>query len=430
MAYLPNGQGVWGVDFNPHPSTLLHVDINSCFATIEQQANPLLRGRPIVVAAYATSSGCILAASIEAKRLGIKTGMRVKDGRLLCPHLQVLIPDPDKYRHVHLQLKKILLSFSNSVVPKSIDEFVVNLAGYPAFDQGPFLVSNEIKTLIKKQIGSWLTVSIGIGPNRFLAKLASELKKPDGLEEINRSTYEAIYSRLKLTDLPGIKKANAARLQTVGVNNVLDFFRSDIYQLRSAFHSITGYYWYLRLHGWEVDDIPAVRRSFGNMYALPQPLSSFVDLAPILQKLVTKCSFRLRRAGLSARGVAIVVVYRNRTFWHHGHLGSEPLFAASDIYQKAFQILTSSPQPQPVANLAVYCFHLVKNSAVQLDLFTDVNRKINLSTAVDTINCRWGEFTLSSASMLPAKNLIPDRISFGGVRELDDKISSLLAPPS
>src|SRR3990167_8913863 len=93
-------------DFNPRPSTILHLDLNSCFATIEQQANPILRGRPIAVAAYAAPSGCILAPSIEAKLYGIKTGMRVKDGKALCPSLIVLPPDPWKYRNVHLSLKK------------------------------------------------------------------------------------------------------------------------------------------------------------------------------------------------------------------------------------------------------------------------------------------------------------------------------------
>ena len=118
--------------FNRKPSAIIHVDLNSCFASVEQQANPLLRGRPVVVAAYTTPSGCIVAPSIEAKALGIKTGMRVREGLLLCPDLIVLPPDPHKYRHVHVQLKRLLQRYSDQVGAKSIDEFVIDFAGSPA----------------------------------------------------------------------------------------------------------------------------------------------------------------------------------------------------------------------------------------------------------------------------------------------------------
>src|SRR3990172_5484383 len=152
--------------FNPSASTVMHIDLNSCFATIEQQANPLLRGKPIAVAAYATSAGCILAPSIEAKRYGVKTGMRVKEGKLLCPSLIVLSPDPWKYRNVHVQLRRLLSEYTNDFVPKSIDEFVLNLEGYPCLVAGSSTsrvfcgasmrqVAREIKERIKREIGEW-----------------------------------------------------------------------------------------------------------------------------------------------------------------------------------------------------------------------------------------------------------------------------------
>jgi len=158
------------LDFNPKCSTILHIDLNSCFATIEQQANPHLRGKPIVVAAYTTPSGCIVAPSIEAKRYGVKVGMKVKEGRLLCPDLIVMEPDPAKYRNVHLAFRKILSDYTNDFNPKSIDEFVLNLGGYPALNKGMHSVAREIKQRIKKEIGEWLTVSVGIAPNRFFGK--------------------------------------------------------------------------------------------------------------------------------------------------------------------------------------------------------------------------------------------------------------------
>src|SRR5476651_1297305 len=124
--------GALNLPFNPKPSTIMWIDLNSCFATIEQQANPKLRGKPVAVAAYNSPAGCIVAPSVEAKRLGIKTGMRVKDGMMLCKDLIVLSPDPMKYRNVHLGLKKIFSDYTDKLTPKSIDEFVLNLEGYPA----------------------------------------------------------------------------------------------------------------------------------------------------------------------------------------------------------------------------------------------------------------------------------------------------------
>ena len=220
--------------FNPKASTILHIDLNSCFATIEQQANPLLRGKPVAVAAYTTASGCILAPSIEAKKYGVKTGMRVKEGKVLCPSLIVLPPDPAKYRNVHLALRRLLSNYTDKLSPKSIDEFVLDLQGYPCLAAGSIReVAAEIKKRIKKEIGEWLTVSIGIAPNRFLAKAASSLHKPDGLDEINKNNFFEIYESLKLTELPYIKIRNAARLNSMGIYTILDFYNAPLWKLQN-----------------------------------------------------------------------------------------------------------------------------------------------------------------------------------------------------
>src|SRR3989304_5030828 len=179
--------------FNQKLSTIMHLDLNSCFATIEQQANPHLRGKPVAVAAYTTPPGCIVAPSVEAKGYGIKVGMRVKEGKFLCPGLIVLAPDPWKYRNVHLGLRRIISDYTDKFYPKSIDEFVLNLEGYPCYNKGMFNVGKEIKERIKKEIGEWITVSIGIAPNRFLAKTAAGIHKPDGLDEINKDNFLETY---------------------------------------------------------------------------------------------------------------------------------------------------------------------------------------------------------------------------------------------
>jgi len=406
--------------FNPKPSTIMHLDLNSCFATIEQQANPLLRGKPIAVAAYTTPSGCILAPSIEAKQYGIKTGMRVKDGQLLYPQLIILPPDPWKYRHVHLKLRQLLSAYTDRIVPKSIDEFVMDLEGYPAFTKGMRIVTQEIKARIKAEVGDWLTISIGIGPNRFLAKTAAGLHKPDGLDEINRNNFEEVYSHLKLTDLCGIKIRNSARLNNVGVFTVLDFYQAGIRQLKAAFTSICGYYWYLRLHGWEIDDIEFGRHSYGNSFALPKPLNCPYEVSPILQKLVEKTGARLRRAGFWAGGVHVGVLFRDFSWWHHGHKLGKTIFDSRDIYKEAFKVLCLCPYKKPVREISVSCFNLSKCRSSQLNLLEDFTKKENLVAAIDKINQRYGDFVITPARMLKASDAVHDRIAFGGVKELEE----------
>lgn len=406
--------------FNQNIPTVMHIDLNSCFASIEQQANPLLRGKPIAVAAYTTDSGCILAPSVEAKLLGVKTGMRVKEGRLLCPSLVVLAPDPDKYRQIHLKLKKLLSNYTDDLVPKSIDEFVLNLEGYPAFKLGMEEVAREIKKRIKREIGDWLRVSIGIGTNRFLAKTGAGLHKPDGLDLIDKSNYKEIYKKLTLTDLCGIDKQNAARLNNAGIFSVLQMSEASISQLRTAFQSIAGYYWYVRLRGFEIDDVDFARRSYGNSYALPQPFVDERDLMPIVSKLVQKTGYRMRRGGYAARGVHLAILYRDNTFWHQGRTLDEEIFDSRDIYRNIYRTFKHCPYKKPVANLAISCYNLNKRQVDQLALFDDVLKKKKLVEAVDKINERWGQFVITPALMMGMNEKVIDRISFGGVKDILD----------
>ena len=407
--------------FNPNPSFTMHLDINSCFATIEQQANPFLRGKPLVVAAYDSPGGCVIAPSIEAKKIGIRVGMRVKDARKIFPNVFVLTPDPWKYRNVHLALRKILLGYTDKLVPKSIDEFALNLEGYPCLREKSIKdTAKEIKLRIKKEIGEWMSVSVGISTNRFLAKLASSFHKPDGLDEININNYQKVYSGLKLTELPGIKSRNALRLNMMNIFSVLDFYNSPLWKLKASFKSINSYYWFLRLRGWEIDDFETKRKSFGNSYALPKPFKELNELSPILMKLVEKMSFRLRKANFKAQGVHLAVYYRDGSFWHKGVKTLKVLFNTRDIYKEVLRLLTLSFLGKPVREISVSCFNLIKGKSSQLEFFEDVLKKEKLTESIDNINNHWGEFMVYRAKMINTKSYVPDRIAFGGVKELEE----------
>lgn len=408
------------LSFNPKPPTILHIDLNSCFASIEQLADPHLRGKPIAVAAYDSPRGCIVAPSIEAKKLGIKTGMRVQEGKQLCRDLIVLQPDPDKYRSVHVKLRNLLSEYTDALAAKSIDEFALNLEGCPALRQGMTATAREIKQRIKQEVGESLTVSIGIAPNRFLAKTAAGLRKPDGLDEINAVNHVEVLSRLKLMDLCGIKERNCVRLNKHGIYSVLDFVRADVRVLKAAFEGIVGYFWHVRLHGWEVDDVNYDRHSYGNAFSLPEPKTSAEDLAPILMKLTERTAVRMRRGGYACRGVHVAMLYTDGDHWHRGMALGRDMSDTRAIYAQVFRLLCAAPVRKPVATLAESVYDLCEVKNQQLSLFEDVERESRLVEVIDGINQKWGTGMLTPARMMTAKELAPDRIGFGSVKELEE----------
>jgi DNA polymerase-4 len=405
---------------NRNQPLVMHVDLNSCFATIEQQANPLLRGKPIVVAAYNSPKGTVVAPSIEAKRFGIKTGMRVMDAKLLYPSVIVRTPDPPKYRAVHVQFKKIFQDYSPDVTPKSIDEAVIDFTDTSAlYNRSLVDIGQEIKRRFRKEIGEWMVCSIGISTNRFLAKVAASLKKPDGLTTIDYSSVLAVYQHLSLLDLPGINTRYQARLNVSGIFTPMEFYEASVDTLKKqVFQSINGYYWYLRLRGYEIDQVDFGRKSFGNTYALGKQTSEPRELARLLMKLCEKTGRRLRRAGYEATGVHVACVYTDFSSWHTGRKTDLPLYTTREIYLKALRLLNQSGYPKRVRNLAVSVYDLIPHQSEQLELFS--SRSHAVAEAMDKINDKYGEFVITPALMMGMDDTIIDRIAFGGVKELEE----------
>ena len=242
---------------NANEPRIMHVDLNSCFATLEQQASPMSRGKPLVVAAYNSPGGCVVAPSIESKKLGIKTGMTVRDAKILCPDVIVRTPHPELYRDAHLRFKKIFQDYTPYVTPKSIDEAVLDFTkinNQVLFRKSLIDIGFEIKKRIRREIGEWVSCNVGIATNRFLAKTAASLHKPDGLDIITFRNVERVFRKLELLDLCGINTRYQARLNVHGIFTPLDFLSAPLQTLKKqVFQSICGYYRYLRIRGWEID---------------------------------------------------------------------------------------------------------------------------------------------------------------------------------
>jgi DNA polymerase IV len=409
------------IGFNPKKPKIMHLDVNSCFATIEQQANPLLRGKPVGIAARETVNGCILAASIEAKKIGIKTGFTISEAKQLCPDIIIIRADPDKYRSVHRSLRKILSSYTPKIEPKSIDEFVLNFDNCPYSQTDPTVISQEIKKRIRKETGEWISVSIGWGPNRFLAKTGAGIIKPDGLVIIDISNFLEVYSRLNLKDLNGINVKNEIRLNNSGIFSVISFYKADISSLRSAFRSVLANYWYIKLRGWEIDDFESKRTTFGQSYVFPKPKLHPLEIYPVIQKLVEKMGYRMRVECYKARCLHISLLFqtdnRDKLYWHKGITLKYYIFDSYDIYSN-LKLLTNACAllgKYKVCFIAVNCYEVIKDQTVQLEIFDDIFRKKSRVNSIDTINKKWGSYRIGPARMIHTQNDAPDAIAFGQI---------------
>ena len=288
--------------------------MNSFFASCEQQDNYWLRGRPVGVCVYTGQHGCIISPSIEAKQHGVKTGMRLDEAIIACPDLVPVETHPSRYREYHVKIIDELRKFADDVVPKSIDEAVVDLTNYQLVYKDLSQTARDIKRAIKQNVGDWLRCSIGIAPNVFLAKLASDVQKPDGLTIITPDTIDNVLRSLVLTDLPGIGKGMAARLEAGGIRTPLELRYASPDHLKVTCKSIVGWHWHLRLNfGGEVDldasgeykSMSAMRTISGDQRSSPERLDE------LLSSLCLTLERRMVRQGVFCQEMSFSCRYHN-----------------------------------------------------------------------------------------------------------------------
>ncbi|GAC1659101.1 MAG: DNA polymerase IV [Candidatus Dormibacteraceae bacterium] len=400
------------------PTTLV-VDLNCAFASIEQQHDRKLRGRPLAIAAYATGAATIVSSSREARDLGIKTGMRVFEARAIFPGLIVREPNPPLYRAASDQLLVILDRHSPDVLRMSIDEASMNLAGTPDLKRlGPEGVGRAIKEELREVVGECVTCSVGISTSIWMAKQASNLDKRDGLQRIDHSNLVSVFQRLTLTDLTGVAEATAARLVRAGIRTPVAFLQARADQLRLAgMQSGVAEGWRRRLRGFEVSGFEAqARKSYSHSHVMARATASQPELEELLMRLSDMVGRRLRSAGRRGRVVTVSVVYRPDTgrFSKQAKL-AVPIGRGDEIYQAALALLAARDPAQQVGTLGVGLADLSDAQAAQLDLFVGPGspRKDRLEAAMDAIRDRFGEDAVQSTRLLGRAPVVRDRIAFG-----------------
>lgn len=403
---------------------VLHLDMDSYFATVEQQARPQLRGKPVGISIAPSRGGTIIAASIEAKRYGIKTGTRVGEARMLYPDITLIRPNPARYRDVHKRVKAIMADYTPEVRPRSIDEIAIwlsddLLAHKPALDSAA-----EIKHRIREEVGDWLSSSVGIGPNWWLAKTASDFDKPDGLFELTRENTRQVMDRLGLRDLCGINYRMEARLQLLGIATPVDLYDADPVDLKRKL-GIVGYYWYRRLHGYALDTAERQTRTMGHSSVIPKPTANPKELKSLLAKLCERTARRMRTHRWQARHVSVFTGYARGS---EGRPGSGPgtgsgewrgqrtVRAFSDgaeLFRHAWDLFGRAKLSRPIRIISVRAGKLLPATPEQPELWPYRERRRRAVAAADAINDKWGELTMHSAEMLGTEQVAQDSIAFG-----------------
>jgi DNA polymerase-4 len=424
LAVPPPSREAVELGLNTADPTTLVIDLNCAFASIEQQHDPTLRGRPLAIAAYATDAATIVSSSKEARDLGIKTGMRVFEARAIFPRVVVREPNPPLYRAASDRLIDIMERHSPDVLRMSIDEASVNLAGTPGLAKlGPEGVGRAIKESIRQEIGECVTCSVGVSTSIWMAKQASNLDKRDGLQRIDHTNLVSVFERLQLTDLSGIAEASARRLFKAGVHTPMEFMRATGERLKlGGMHAEVASGWGRRLRGFEVSSFESARRkSYSHSHVLARATSSQTDLEELLMRLSDMVGRRLRAAGRRGSVVSVGVVYRPDA----GHFSRQstlarPIATGDEIYQAALKLLAARDPRRSVGTLGVGLTGLSESDAGQMDLFAEAPRNERLEAALDAIRDRFGEDAVQRSRLLGRARVVRDRIAFGNTGHPDE----------
>lgn len=408
-------------DYNPARPLIMHIDLNSCFATVEQQARPMLRGKPVAIVNRRTEHTMIITASYEAKARGVTLGMSVKEAKKLAPDLVALESDPSKYRYVYHKLMAIMQDYSAHVRMKSIDEGVIDFTDATELTRGRDLVEigYEIKQRLRDEVGCAMRCNIGISTNRFLAKTAASLHKPDGLDVIDAHNLRDVLGGLKLMDLTGIARRNEKRLNAVGIYTPLDFLDSSPETLHSmVFKGIVGEQWHQRLRGWEVDKRDFPLKSAGRQYVLEGYRLPYLTVLKRLHHLCEDVGSKVRSQGLVARGIAVYARTYDHGTWHGKYMASLPFFSNQAIYTHARRLFESAPDG--IKMISVTCYELSESKDEgQLTFFgDDIARERHVTDAIDEINKRYGARVIHSADTMGTDHFVKQKIPFGSTRYL------------
>jgi DNA polymerase-4 len=440
----------------------IHVDLNSFFASVEQQIHPEYRDRPIAVVPSLGDTTVAIAASYEAKALGIKTGTRVSDMKKICPDIILVQGDHSAYAEYSHKIHAAVERVCPVAHVPSIDEVACQLIGREQEPPRARQIALDIKQAIKDDVGNTLRCSIGMAPNRYLAKIASDMQKPDGLIGLLPSQLPRALTQLELRDLPGVGARTEQMLISKGITTMPQLLELDREGMTKLWNSVWGARMYHWLHGHDTGDDGApisneMQKSLGHSHVLGPEHRSQAGSWAVAHKLLHKAAMRLRMEKLRAGSLAMTIRYQlsrdevdAKTTRRRG--ADEPVFDRDGAYGpsgksakikqhqsgirhegwgmearfpscndtltlletlgKLWQQRPNGPEHQRPFFVGVTLGRLINEGEQQPTLFQDPDKREELSRTLDKLNLKYGHTTLHFAGMLPAKESAPTRIAF------------------
>jgi DNA polymerase-4 len=410
------------------PLRHLFIDMNSFFASVEQQDDPKLRYRPVAVIPTKVETTACIAASYEAKAFGVRTGTPVWEARKMCPGLICVVAQHRRYVTMHNRI----LAAVRRVVPiesvMSIDEMACRLVGDERKLDAATDISRRIKKEIRELAGDYMRCSIGVGPNVMLAKVASDMQKPDGLTILADDAMPRALYRLKLTDFPGVGPRMERRLKLLGIFTVEQFCQSPAKTLAEVWGSkVLGERWYRLLHGEDVADTPTRRQTVSPSHILPPELRTEEGAYGVLMRLVHKVTARLRKIGYWAGAVSVGVNFigedRDDSVWWEESVRvprscDTPAFVAA--VAKLWEKRIRNRKPFKVG---MVLSELVPARCATPSLFDEDRKGEDISAAMDAVNAEFGASVVYLGAMFGMRDAAPSRVAFTQIPDFDRRVN-------
>ena len=404
-------------------SIIICIDMDAFFASVEQQANPRLRGKPIAVIGSGGRT-VITTRSYEARKFGVKTGMNIYEARKLCPHLILVVGDNEKYSHTCKELSVIYNRYTPDIEIYSIDEAFLDVTTTHHLFGGPEAIGASIKKEVKDLFG--INCTVGIAPNILMAKLASDIAKPDGLKWIRPEDTEMLLKDLLVKELWGIGSATTERLEQFGIRTCGELGKAPVSLLRNKFGIIGET---LKHMGLGRCDRPLIikeedPKSIGHSMTLPKDISDREAINSELLKLSSMVGRRARKYGFVGKKITLTIRYADfKTFTKQITLLAHSN-GTHEIYHNALDILDSIKLADKVRLLGVSLSQLMRENGDQLVLFNDNAKEKSLLKAIDGLNDKFGDFTVTWASYLKTmepQSVISPAWRPSGVRNINIK---------
>ena len=382
----------------------LFLDLNSYFASVEQQLKPDLRGEPLIVVPVLSDATSAIAASYEAKAYGIKTGTNVGEAKRICPGLKIVEANHRHYVEYHHRIRAAMEECIPVTIVASIDEFGAELMKNEREPKRATEIAHAIKASIRRHVGSAITCSIGIAPNRYLAKVAADMQKPDGLTVLEQRDIAQRLLELVPQDLPGIGPNMKRRLEAAGVTSMAQLLALAPKQMRAIWHSVAGEQMYYRLRGMDIPLPETTTSSVGHSHVLAPEYRPPARAQIVAMRLTLKAGSRLRRKQYMAGAFDLSV--RLPSGLRVGYTAS--FSPACDnhqfihVLQAMWAQLMAEVNPQLIKKVSVTLHRLTPAASVQPDLLAAIEagnpqraeRLAELSRAMDRVNEKYGKDTL------------------------------------